>query len=247
MEGRRGGFIGSMAGWTRTEWKSLVVAVAISLAVHGALLAAKRPAREGDARSPVLVVRLVMPPVPAARPPVPVAAPTAAGPGRAPRPIAIRSAKAPPAAAAPSPAPATATPDSPPASVPRHAPAAPLAPPPADIVQAEDAPATPVSTPELGDVARQVVGRRLQTMLWISAEGRVEKAFVKRNELGEDVAQALEQALVGVRFTPARLRGEAVPSVLETRLCFDAAGVLDTSSTECLRPAEDSTEPPANR
>jgi hypothetical protein len=246
MEGRRGGFIGSVAGWTRTEWKSLLVAVAISLAVHGALLATKRPAREGDARSPALVVRLVTPPVPAARPPVPVAAPAAPGPGRSPQPIAIPSAKAPPAAAPPSPAAATATPDSPPPSVPRRAAAAPPEPP-ADTVQAEDAAATPVSTPEIGDLARQVVGRRLQTMLWISVDGRVEKAFVKRNELGEDVAQALEQALAGVRFTPARLRGEAVPSVLETRLCFDPAGVLDTSSPECLQPAEAGSQPPANR
>jgi hypothetical protein len=104
-----------------------------------------------------------------------------------------------------------------------------------------------VSTPELGEVARQVVGRRLQTTLWISAQGRVEKAFVKRNELAEDVAQSLEQALSAVRFTPALLHGEPVPSVLETRLCFDPAGVLDTSSAECLRPAAEGAAPPENR
>ena len=92
-----------------------------------------------------------------------------------------------------------------------------------------------------------MVGRRLQTTLWISAQGRVEKASVKRNELAEEVAQSLEQALSAVRFTPALLHGEPVPSVLETRLCFDAAGVLDTSSAECLRPAGEGAAPPENR
>src|SRR5206468_5655649 len=98
-------------------------------------------------------------------------------------------------------------------------------------------PPNPVSSPEVGDVARKVMGRRLQTTLWIEADGTVRKAFVKRNELPDDVAVLLEQALATVRFTPGRIGDHAVPTILNARLCFDDAGVLDTTTSDCLRPS----------
>jgi len=248
MEGRRGRLIGSVAGWTRTEWRTLLVALAISLAAHLALLATKRSEREGDGRVSALVVRLVSPPVIAARPSAPAPAPaTTQPPSPPPRPIAIPSPKAP---AAPAPRVAQAQPAAPAASSaaspPQAAPVAREEPAP-QAAREPDEPASPVSTPDLGEVARRLSGRRLQASLWIAADGSVEKAFVKRNEIAEDVALALERALSGVRFTPARLQGQPVASELDTRLCFDPAGVLDTTSPECLRPGTDTPDAPANR
>ena len=102
--------------------------------------------------------------------------------------------------------------------------------------QPTDAPPRPLSRPEIGDVGHKVAGRRLQSSVWVAADGSVEKAFVKRNEISDEVAGLLEQALAGVRFTPALQDGKPVPALLQARLCFDDAGALDTAPSECLRP-----------
>lgn len=99
-----------------------------------------------------------------------------------------------------------------------------------------DVPPAPVSLPGFGEAGRQLAGRRIQSSVWVAADGSVEKAFVKRNEISDAVAGLLEQALAGARFTPARQDGKAVPWVLQARVCFDDDGALDTASPECLRP-----------
>ena len=73
-----------------------------------------------------------------------------------------------------------------------------------------------------------------------------EEELIARVNVGARVVQ-LQQALAGVRFVPARERGRAVASVVETRLCFDIGGVLDTSSPECLRPEPPAEAPPPSR
>ncbi|MBK6008482.1 hypothetical protein JJB11_20460 [Ramlibacter ginsenosidimutans] len=230
--------------------RSLLPAFAISLLAHVLLLCAGSAKHEGGAHAPVLTVTLTAavfaPPSPApdAQRARPAAAPTMQRqPTVTPsaRQLAGRAATEAPAAVS---------------GATRLAAAA--APPTAQVarvwertaaalklsqrerafsaVQTMDAPPTPLSRPELGDVGRKVAGRRLQSSVWIAADGSVEKAFVKRNEISDEVAGLLEQALASVRFTPALQDGKPVPSLLQARLCFDDAGALDTAPTECLRP-----------
>ena len=230
--------------WTRAEWRSLFAALAVSLLVHALVLGTQPPVREGDGRRPALNVTLtgafIAPRAPVVTAPAsPPFQPSAARPReKPPVPAFTRPAHDAPAAgsARVAIAPGTASQEDA-VQPPRRA----IAPPgfdesgfvPADALQQ---PPNPLSSPELGDVPRRVVGRRLQTRLWIDADGSVRQAFVKRNELPEEVAVLLERALATVRFSPGQQGGHAVASVLDARLCFDAAGVLDTSSSDCLAP-----------
>jgi hypothetical protein len=231
--------------WSRAEWRSLLAALAISLLVHALVLGTAPPVREGDGRRPVLTVTLTGAFI-APRAPV-VTAPEAApatpsstkAPELPPAPMFTRPAATAPAARSARVAVAPETRSQEDAVRP---PARAIAPPgldergflPADALEQ---PPNPLSSPELGDVPRRVVGRRLQTRLWIDADGSVRQAMVKRNEIPEEIAVLLEHALATVRFSPGQQGGHAVASVLDARLCFDDAGVLDTNSSECLKPA----------
>jgi len=248
LQRTRGWLFGSVAAFTRTEWRSLFVALAISLVAHLLVLATKPPLRKGDARLPVLNVTLTGAfvaqregrprVVPSAPPRAPMRAQTQAP--RTPAPVAMAAPQAPATVG-----PRTVVVPSPPQPTPpviEERPQARIAPRstedergylPADTL---DMPPNPLSNPVFGEVTRRVSGRRLQTTVWIDESGIVRKAFVKRNELGEEDAALLEQALATVRFAPGQQAGHAVPSLLEARLCFDMAGVLDFASPECLRP-----------
>ena len=239
----RGRVARGSAGWPRTEWKSLVAACAISLLAHLLVLGVMRPEREGDGRAPVLQVTLTGALI--ARKPEPVAT---AVPEPTPEPVPPPHQQEPAPARTPAPVPQRSA-----AVQPRPQAPAPAAPsheerPPA-LAQEPEQPASPVSSPELGEVSRRVQGRRLAATVWIDAQGRVDKAFVKRNELSEEVAVLLEQALGTMRFAPAQLGGRPVESVLDTRLCFDDAGVLGGGQdAECLRPpSPTTTAEPASR
>jgi hypothetical protein len=234
-----------MAAWPRAEWRSLLVALAISLAAHLLLLTTARPHRQGDGRVPVLVVTLTravaVPP-----PPAPAAVQAAATAPQPPHPPHPRPAPSPQAATAPAAAAARApalpaVPPQPAVTQPQPAPKPADETPAATDADAPEQPATPVSSPELGDVARRVVGRRLQATVWIDENGTVRQAAVKRNEISEEVGRLLEQALATMRFAPAQSGGRPVASVLDTRLCFDREGVLVSGSPECLQvqPAPD--------
>ena len=236
QDGREAPFDARMR-WPRRQWRSLLFALAVSLGAHVIVLSSVHtpPQRVGDARAPVLVVTIARPVVasPAPLPQAQRAAPAAPAMSRQ------RAAKENALAAAPKRADAQA--------VAKAAPRA-SAPTPPRLQPAEkerafeaadtlDAPPTPLSSPEFGDVAARVEGRRLQANVWVDEQGVVRKAFVKRNEISDEVAARLEQAIAAVHFAPGRKDGRAVPAVLDARLCFDDAGVLDTRSDECLRPA----------
>jgi hypothetical protein len=245
----RGRLFGQLAGWTRTEWRTLLLALAISLTAHLVVLGTPRPKQEGDGRRPVLVVTLTGALV-APRAQQVTAAPSApsqpvppnARQSPAPRVLAVPVAKAPTALRTPS-ATVPAVPPSPPPSVPEaHAVPAPN---PAAEEHGTEAnepvqPASPLSSPDLGEVAKRVAGRRLQVRLAIDEKGNVTGASVKLNEISAEVGRLLEEALTTVRFAPALQNRRPVASELVSRLCFDNTGVLDTTSPECLRP-----QPPA--
>jgi hypothetical protein len=238
------------ASWPRTQWRSLLLAFALSLAAHVVVLSTLAPKRAGDAREPLLTVTLVgafatsPPPTPDAvhaSPAAPAATPPSPKPpAQVERHVERMAVAAPQGAAG-----ANAKPTAPQAAPP---PVPALAPPVRPALQRADqerafeaadtldALPAPVSSPDIGDVGRKVVGRRLQVSVWVESDGTVQKAFVKRNEISDDVARLLEQAVASVRFTPGRRDGKPVPSVLDARLCFDDAGVLDIHSAECLRP-----------
>jgi len=221
--------------WPLSQWKPLLAALAISLAVHVLVLTMQAaPVAPGDGRAPVLTVTMTgalvapkpQPPVaPVTQPPA-VVEPTAPLPPRAKTPA--------PAPVREQPVAAQRPPQRAPAQVPSEEERA------AALANEPERPASPLSSPELGEVARKVSGRRLQAWVWIDEQGRVGKAFVKRNEISEEVASLLEQALGTVRFAPAQQGGRPVASELLTRLCFDDAGTLVAADNECLSPP---TEP----
>jgi hypothetical protein len=249
--GSSGSWNATPASWPQAAWRSLLLAFAISLFAHVIVLSTLPARREGDARPPVLTVTLrgviaASPPpardavraAPAPLPPVQRRpAPSASGRQGAERANpqvsgttteangeAVHSAGVPER--------------TPPAVQERTAPELQQAHRERAFEAAEtrDAPPTPLSRPDLGEIGRKVAGRRIQSSVWIAADGSVEKAFVKRNEISDEVAGLLEQALASVRFTPAIEDGKRVPFLLQARLCFDDAGVLDTAPPECLRP-----------
>jgi hypothetical protein len=227
--------------------RSLLLAFAISLLAHVLVLSVALEQRTGVARAPVLTITLTAaltasPALAAAR------APSAAAPAvqhqatviARPRQPAGRFAVAASApitaasgwvAAAPAAAQAARVQERTAAALQPSRPQRDFA-----VPKTMDVPATPLFRPEVGDLGRQLAGRRLQSSVWVAADGSVEKAFVKRNEISEEVAGLLERALASVRFTPAIQDGQAVPSLLQARLCFDEAGALDAAPPECLRP-----------
>lgn len=226
--------------WPLSQWKPLLAALAISLAVHVLVLTMQpAPVAPGDGRAPVLSVTLTGALV--APRPQPRSAPVAQPPA-----VTEPPAPLPPRANTPAPSPVPAPvaaaqrpPQRQPAAVPSEEERA------AALANEPEQPASPLSSPELGEVARKVSGRRLQAWVWIDEQGRVGKAFVKRNEISEEVASLLEQALGTVRFAPAQQGGRPVASELQTRLCFDDAGTLVAADDECLRaPTEPTGTPP---
>ncbi len=197
--------------------KPLLLACVVSLAAHALLLANWHVARESRDPEPRLVVRVVAPAAVQAAPapvePVP--------PSRA------------PAVAAPVPrAPASAVSPTPAARQPARPRVA------ASVFLPLDALTLPPrarSAPDVGDAGEALRARRHEVAIRVDAGGRVQEAQVTRNEIGPELAQQLEAAVTGVRFVPARLDGDAVGAEFTTRLCFDDAGVLDTSSDGCWR------------
>jgi hypothetical protein len=206
-------------------WKSLLPALAVSLLAHGLLLFAFNVRRDAHAPAPVLLVTLrtvtVVPP-----PPPPAPAPAAATPAPVPPPQPT------PRVVAPAPVPV-------PAPVPPQAAPAPAAPAPDrefhPVDELTQAP-LPQGTPDVQEVAARLVGRRLPVTVWVDADGMVDKAVVTRNELTPEVATLLEEAIAKVRFTPARRDAQPAAAIVRTLLCFDDAGVLDTTSDECWKP-----------
>jgi hypothetical protein len=246
--GSRSGARGTPAPWPRTPGPSLLIALSISLLAHALLLSAGSAKREGGAHPPALTITLtaasVAPPSPA--PDVMRATPAEPTmqrrPPATPRPRQLvgRAAAEAPAAATPTTVQAAAAPATAQAARVQERTTAALQPSQRERAfepsETMNTPAMPLSRPEFGETGRQVAGRRIQASVWIAADGSVEKAFVKRNEISEEVAGLLEQALASVRFTPGLQDGKPVPSLLQARLCFDDAGALDTAPTECLRP-----------
>lgn len=213
---------------------SLLPAVVLSLVAHAVLLLALNLPRAAQAPRTALVVTLRNAPVerPAAAPPAPQA------PVPAPPPVATRplEAAAPPQ---PAPQPSPSPPQSPPVA------ASPLPRPPAIATPdptfrpAEELARAPLpeGSPELGNLAHLLVGRRLRVSVWVDPLGAVRKAQVARNELTPEQAELLERALAQVHFTPARDQADAAAAaVLHTLLCFDDAGALDAASDECWKP-----------
>lgn len=223
--------------WPRAQWRSLSIAFALSLLAHLLVLSSLHAPRVGDARTPVLVVTLARPisasPKPTSHdlPGAPAAPPVRASQQQRAKESALapaaKGAQVQAAAAPTAPASSGAAPRSLAAERERA------------FVSADtlDLPPNPLSSPELGDVGHRLEGRRLQASVWVDEHGVVRKAFVKRNEISDDVAVLLEQAIANVHFAPGRKDGQPVPAVLDARLCFDEAGVLDTHSEDCLRPA----------
>ena len=233
--------------WPRAQRRSLLIAFALSLVAHLLVLSSLHAPRVGDARTPVLVVTLARP-IAASPKPTPHDTPGApAAPAvrpsqqqRAKEGALAPAAKGAQVQAADAPRPrasSVATPRSLSAEQEQAFVAA-------DTL---DLPPNPLSSPELGDVGHRIEGRRLQASVWVDEDGVVRKAFVKRNEISEDVAVLLEHAIANVHFAPGRKDGRPVPAVLDARLCFDEAGVLDTHSEDCLRPAAGPEQEPNAR
>jgi hypothetical protein len=239
------------APWPRAPWRSLLLAFAISLLAHVIVLSALSAKREGDARAPVLTVTLrgvIVASPPAAPDAVRAASPAPPAVQRRPAPTASAWQPAERAAAQVSRTATDASGEAVHSAGVQERTASALDERTSaarqeahrerrvEATEMIDAFPAPVSRPDLGEVGRKVAGRRLQSSVWIAADGSVEKAFVKRNEISDELAGLLEQALASMRFTPAIRDGEPVPSLLQARLCFDDAGVLDTAPPECLRP-----------
>lgn len=243
---RRDSLAGGLATWPRAQWKTLFAAFFVSLLAHVVVLTLVQVPREGDGRAPAFVVTLTGT-VTATRTPAP-AAPIAPVPAAQPQPQRL-----PETAKIPRPRPREGVPAD--AVAPRVVPAQPpVTQPRSDPTPQEQAralpdapvqPPSPVSMPELGEVGRKVTGRRLQATVWIDETGRVSKAFVKRNEISDEVAGLLEQALATVRFAPAVQAGRPIADILDTRLCFDTAGVVVASDPECLQPPAGAQPEPA--
>jgi hypothetical protein len=215
-------------GRARSQWLSLLPAVAVSLVVHAVLLLVLNLPRSAQAPRTALVVTLRSAPVqqPAAAPPGP-AVPS-------PQPHAPVAARPPEPVQPPTPAPAPAA-----AREPLAAPPDPISRPPQEVARGP----LPEGNPDLGKLAPQIRGRRLRVGIWVDASGAVQKAEVAPNELTQEQVELLERAITQVRFTPARDQDSAAAAaVLRTLLCFDDAGQLDTSSDECWKP-----QPPQGR
>jgi hypothetical protein len=213
----------------RSPWLSLLPAVAVSLVLHAVLLLVLVLPRAAQAPRTALVVTLRS--APEERPPAPPPAPAAPIKVPAPPPVAARP---PEPAPPPSPAPAPATARQLAAARPDTAsdPAPELARGP-----------LPEGNPDLGELALQLLGRRLRVSVWVDPLGTVQKAEVAPNELTQQQVELLERAIAQVQFTPARgQHGAAAAGVLRTLLCFDEAGQLDASSDECWKP-----QPPQGR
>ncbi|HET8745718.1 MAG TPA: hypothetical protein VFM98_08935, partial [Ramlibacter sp.] len=147
---------------------------------------------------------------------------------------------APPSPPAPAPAPEPPARAEAPARQPPPAPARQAAAPAADtrFHPADELTQLPVpqGDPDLRGIAPQLVARRLQLELWIDAAGTVQKAAVARNEVSDELAARLEQAVAQVRFQPARQQDRPAAAAVRTLLCFDDAGLLETSADECWKP-----------
>jgi hypothetical protein len=81
--------------------------------------------------------------------------------------------------------------------------------------------------------AARLVGRRLLVTVFVDAQGMVRKADVAPYEISPEAMEVLQQAVAAVRFTPATLDGQPVAAQVDSRLCFDDSGLLDTSSPGC--------------
>lgn len=214
---------GVPAGPLRSEWKPLLLAAIASVIAHAVLLVAARVPRDEEAAAPRFLVRLAAAPA------------TASGAAAIAPPAPLQP--APVAAVAPEPArPASAA--APAARKP--APARPANPRVFHTEETWSLPPRARSAPRTGDTGAALKARRLPVTVWIDAAGRVRRAEVTRNEVSEELAQALEAGVMGVRFVPARRDGEGVGAEYRTLLCFDDAGRLDTVSPECWQ-VEDTT------
>lgn len=210
---------GVPAGPLRSEWRPLLLASIASFVAHAVLLAAARVPRDEEVAAPRFLVRLAAAPAAASMPVAAVASPPPVQPPQRET-----------AAVAPQPArPASAAPP-----VRRGAaPARPSHPLVFHTREAWSLAPRARSAPHTGDAGAALKARRLPVTVWIDAAGRVLRAEVMRNEVSEDVAQALEAGVMGVRFAPARRDGEGIAAEYQTLLCFDGEGRLDTVSAEC--------------
>jgi hypothetical protein len=96
-------------------------------------------------------------------------------------------------------------------------------------------PAVATANPWQDTAHSDLVWRRLPVSVSIDAEGKVVGVKVSKYEISDELARQLEQAVAAIRFTPGMRDGQAVPTVMETRLCFDAEGRLDTTPKSCWR------------
>jgi hypothetical protein len=83
------------------------------------------------------------------------------------------------------------------------------------------------------ELARELVNRRLRVEVWVDPQGRVSKVDLAGNELGADAMSQLATSLAQMRFSPARKDGQPVESTLRSRLCFDERGEVDGRDPEC--------------
>lgn len=208
----------------------LGLALLVSLLAHAVLIASLRLPQGARPARPQFVVSLAGTTVPPAVAETRPAAPAAPRPAAAPKEDAT-----PPGPAA--------------ASVPAAAPASaqrPRRPRPITFRPAEeltDAPA-PRGNPTLGRDAPELVWRRLGVIVLVRPDGTVESAHVQRNEITDEIARQLEQAIARLRFEPGRLEGAAVGARIETRLCFDGSGQIEeTQRANCWRSVP--TTPPS--
>lgn len=240
------------------EWpgqrRTLAWAVLLSLLLHVLLLAAWRAPRKGASLQPALVVTLtgafVVPqrpqvaPVAAAQPPIARAQPPAAS--AATEPVApARRARAAPAHAASAPVAETPRSEAVASARTRDAPGeavasarAPAARADLTFYRADQLSQGPV--PQDDPAAQQLaaahlVGRRLVVTVFVDAQGAVREAHVAPYEISEQQAALLQQAVAAVRFAPASMDGKPVAAQVQSRLCFDDAGLLDTTSPGCWR------------
>ena len=207
--------------------RAFALALAVSVLAHAALLGLLRLPGDGKAQEPPLMLTLT-----ARFRQVPQSA-------RAPAPAVPSAEPAPPA---PVPAPPVA-----PALVPgeRRVVAAPAAAASAPerlddqiflAPQQWTTPPLPDATPDATQLSGvRLVGRRLLVQLWIDDEGAVRKAVVVPYELSAQAAALLEQMFMGLRFSPATIAGRAIGARVDTRLCIDDAGRVDTHSEGCWR------------
>jgi len=108
-------------------------------------------------------------------------------------------------------------------------------------------PAGPLSRPDIGELARRLNGQRFKVLLTVDAEGAVRGAAVRRYELSLEVARQLEEALLTAHLAPRLEDGAAVPYELETLLCFNDEGAVDTTTPGCLQLAPAAAAPAPGR